>query len=150
METKKIKMNADLRNQLTGLLPMDNDAQYSFTPEIFDDIPEEYQPIFNIKQLTNEQIILVKGMLYDDAMNMDKKKTKSKLQAELKRKSAEYIDILNEVVVGWDNLFKIVNGDELEAIKYSKDSVKNLPEIIRSELFAKAIEISGFLPKGVI
>ena len=146
--SNKIVVTKELKEQLTGLLPMRNNAKYSFTPSCLDSVPEEFKPVFYIHQLTNGQILEVRGMLYEE-VTTDKKKSKTKLLNELKRKNDEYMEIVKSIIIGWDNLYIMNSDEEAELFEYSIDNIEELPEIVRTELFSEAIKISGFLPKDV-
>ena len=143
-----MKLTKEVREQLVGLLPMDNDAVHEYTPTLFESIPDKYKPIFYINQLNNKESNKIKEMMYLESMETGKKKNIAK---SIEKKNEVYMEMLHNHLVGWDNLYKFVNNDEAEILEYDGkiETMMKLPEIVLTDLFTEIMRITGFLPKEI-
>lgn len=137
-----IKMTPELRVKLAGLLPMNDNACVEYTPTAFAGIPE-VQPIFKIKQFTNNDVCKIKDLMYRDSIS------KKKSMKEVEASNTEYMKLLHGVLVGWDDYIELTTGEDFTYDgKY--ETMLKLPESILIELYTEAIRITGFLPHGVL
>jgi len=149
---KKIKMTKEVREQLTGIIPMRKGAVYSFTPDDFIDVPVDFRPVFRIRQLSQEQVNVLKQMLLAEA-NDTSKKGASKQVKEVVRKNKVYMEMLHSVLDGFDNVAFLADVDgEVEFLEYdgSIDSMLEVPESTLTAVFNEVMKITGFLPKGLL
>lgn len=154
---KKIKMTDEVRRKLAGLLPMDEGADYPWTPDVYlkkiksdttgepdvYDIPKELHPVFSLKQLSNEDTLEIKAMLSKEMNTKSKKIDMAKTDA----KNLVYMGYLHKVLTGWKNLYGLASG-ELFEYDGEFDTMMKLPETIRTDLFSEAMRITGFIPQG--
>lgn len=141
-----MKLTKEVREQLIGLLPMDN-SEYDFTPNVFDKIPEEFQPTFKITQLDNGEANKVKEMMYLESMS-DGKTRKKSIAKEIQNKNDVYMDMVFNHLRGWDNLYNAVTGEPFD-YDGEKETMLKLPEVVLTAIFSKMMEVSGFLPKEI-
>ena len=93
----KIVFDEATRAKLAGLLPFSPDATDKLKPKIFDEmgIPEEYQPTFKIRTMTNAEI--EKGR--DANISTD-----------------DLFELARKVVVGWENLIDLAKSELIDLI----------------------------------
>lgn len=136
---EQIKMSDELRKQMAGLLPMNNTSTYKFTPEIFEKFDEAFRPVFEIKQFNNLSMLKVKEMIYNE-YGSNKKKIDIK---DIENKNIEYMKLVHDVLIGWENLYDLGTGD-LFVYDGKFETMMALPETIRTDIFTEALKISGF------
>jgi len=136
---EQIKMTDELRKQMAGLLPMNRTSTYKYTPEAFDSIDESFRPVFEIKQFTNMSMLKVKELVVKE-IDTNKKKINIK---DIDDRNTEYMKLLHEGLVGWDNLYDLGTG-ELFDYDGKFETMMALPEGIRTDIFSEALKISGF------
>jgi len=141
----KKKMDKAMREKLAGILPMSSTAKYDFVPDIFKDIPEEFQPVFTIRSLTKSEVSTVKTIMASayDSITDSKKKLSSKIAQGVKRQE-ELTEVVKDIILGWTNL---VNFNDGEILEYAKDHIDFFPENLTGAIMNKATEITGFIPK---
>ena len=151
----QVKMTKEMKAKLAGLLPMDNTTSYSWTPDVYltktvdeegketYDIDEAFHPVFEIRQFSQEQVLDIKVSISKELNSKSKVVNQTKMAAQNK----EYMDMLHTVLVGWTNLYDLGTGDLFE-YDGSLDTMMKLPESIRTDLFAEAMRITGFIPQG--
>ena len=141
----KKKMDKAMREKLAGILPMSSTAKYDFVPDIFKDIPEEFQPVFTIRSLTKSEVGTVKTIMAGafDSMSDTKKKLSGKIAQGVKRQE-ELTEVAKNIILGWTNLVNFDNGEELV---FAKDHIDFFPENLTGAIMNKATEITGFIPK---
>ena len=141
----KKKMDKAMREKLAGILPMSSTAKYDFVPDIFKDIPEEFQPVFTIRSLTKSEVGTVKTIMAGafDSMSDTKKKLSGKIAQGVKRQE-ELTEVAKNIILGWTNL---VNFDNGEILPFAKDHIDFFPENLTGAIMNKATEITGFIPK---
>jgi len=151
-ETKKFVMSQEILDKLTGYLPMTSESEYSFVPKFFkeiEEIPEEFKPVFKIRQLTKEESVEVRKILaglFDDLHGQKGKKFSLDAQiAKAVTRDDKFEVILKKVILGWKNLYKMDGSGEF---RYSTDNVSFLTQNLKGEILNKIIEISGIAPKG--
>lgn len=137
---KQIKMTDELRKQMAGLLPMTKSSTYKYTPTMFMVVDEEYRPVFEIKQFTNEDMIKVKELVIKEIDTGNKKKINIK---EIDDRNTEYMKLLFNVLVGWDNLYDLGTGNEF-VFDGNFETMISLPENVRTDLLSESLKISGF------
>ena len=135
----KIVMTDEVRRQMAGLLPMNSSSTYKYTPDLFKDIPEEFRPVFEIKQFTNMEILKAKELIVSE-LGSPKKKVVIK---EVDERNAEYMKLCHNVLVGWDNLYDLGSG-ELFIYDGKYETMMSIPEAVRTDILSEALKISGF------
>lgn len=146
-EVKEVKecpvFNDDIKKQLIGLLPFDEDATDRYTPGPFEKVPEEFRPVFELRPL--KQVERDRMSLYINKLaaleNSDKQKDLSELNDKMN-------EIVRQCIVGFDNLYDI--GAQ-KFIDYQADSAggllksiwKKIPESVKSNLYYRINGISG-------
>jgi hypothetical protein len=137
--------NDDVKKQLIGLLPFDEDATENYTPSSFDKVPEEFQPVFVIrplKQLERERMSLYINKLSSMEETAD---TKQKEIVELNDKMN---DIVRQCVVGMRNLYdlgnqKLIDFEADENGGLSKSIWRRIPEAVKTNIYYRVNGISG-------
>ena len=143
MTTKDFKMTDEVRQQLMGLLPMDNTSTHKFTPPMFDAIEDEnFRPVYELRQFKNEDVLTLKQMLTDDAVNMGKTKKKKPTIQQIADKNEEYMKILHRALVGWENVYYPVTGELREYDGTVEDLMNNYDECLMA-ILSEALRISG-------
>lgn len=137
--TTQIKMTDELRKQMAGLLPMSKHSTYKFTPEVFNDVDENFKPVFEIKQFKNSSLLKVKELMVSELGNSKKKLDIREIDA----KNTEYMKLAHECFVGWTNLYDLGTG-ELYEYDSEFETFMALPETIRTEILTEILKISGF------
>lgn len=134
-DVKKISFN-DIRKSAVGLLPMTKNAFWEYTPTQYEDIPEEYRPIFKIRQYNIAQVDKIKELLAN----------KKKLNDE--KLNAAFLDCLYEVFAGWENLYDLASGD---LVKYdgTRDMMVIIPHQILLTVFQESLIVGGIIPKKI-
>jgi hypothetical protein len=126
-----------VRDQMAGLLPMSSDAEWSYTPPIYMEVPEQFRPVFKIKQLKMSQCDEIRSI-------MSGKTTVSEAKI-----TAKFMDILFSIFNGWDNLLDLSSGKLFE-YDGTKEKMLAIPHHVLMSLFEEAIVISGIVPRTVI
>jgi hypothetical protein len=144
-----LKMTPEIRSKLAGLLPMSDDSVYEFTPEIFDDIPDEFKPVFSIKQFDNSQVSAIKTMMLKENNDSSTVKKVATILKEADKKAVMYSKLTFDILVDWDNLYDLGNGEKIE-FNGDYDVFMTIPESIRTDIFTTAMKITGFLPHGLV
>ena len=143
--SKKI-MSKEMREKLSGFLPIATTAEFEFTPSIFDGIEDDdYKPVFTCRPLDKGEILTVKLALSEgiDFSTKSKGGIKAKIQKGAKTQT-DLESVLKDVIIGWVNLYNFGDGTELH---YSKEHISFFPENLQGEILAKVVEVTGFLPK---
>ena len=145
---KKNIMTKEVREQLLGILPMSVDAVHKFTPKQFDDVPEEYKPVFEIKQYTNSDVIGIKSLIYrglNEPQETGKTtNTKAKSIKKFTESSQDDLEFLKKSLVGWSNLINLDTGEQI-VFDDTIEMLEMIPEVIRREIFKEAVRITGFI-----
>lgn len=121
--TKKIrKMDAETVRKLCGLLPVNNDFTINFTPKCFDDIDEEFRPIFTLKPFTQKEVKEI-------SVKMSQKVDQDFILQQVKTK-----------IVDWSNL---INISTQEDVPFDINIIETFPTKIINELVGELLRISG-------
>jgi hypothetical protein len=128
---------ATVRDQMAGLLPMSSDAEWSFTPPIYMDVPEQFRPVFKIKQLKMSQCDEIRSIMSGKTTISEAKVT------------AKFLDILYSIFVGWDNLYDLSSGNLFE-YDGTKEKMMSIPHHVLMSVFEESIVVSGIVPRTVI
>lgn len=135
-EVKKVDF-ASVRDKMAGLLPMSNDAVWEFTPDSYDDIPDEFKPIFKIRQFKMSQV--------DDIKSVMSGKTKL---SEAKT-NEKFLDHLHTIFAGWDNLYNLATG-ELFPYDGTKECMLKIPQFVLLRIFQESLVVGGIMPRQYI
>lgn len=144
---KELKLTDEVKAQLAGLLPMSKGSTYEFTPAIFESVDEKYRPTFTIKQLTTEQVNLIKEMLFKESAGGKKKSTKIRVE-EMNKTNKVYMDMVFATLVDWSNLYDLGTGELLE-YDGNRETMDSLPDSILTDIFSEIMRITGFIPHGL-
>lgn len=143
MSDKKVKIDAELRQQLLGILPLKEDAILDYTPPFFDDIPKKYRPIFKLKQLSKQHVIEIKRAIARDMLDARRNIDDESIDIDvIEAKNKEYMKYLHKCLVGWDNLIEVSTGDTVEYDGEEK-TMMLLPETIRISIFKQLLQMAG-------
>jgi len=147
---KEIKLDEETRNKLFGLLPMDSNAVHSFVPDVYKNLPDEFQPVFSIKQLSTADIDTIKMDQLTEHLSVGKKgkKTATSILGKANKRSVTYCSITDSCITGWENLY-VIKGDGADAnavmVEYDENLkvIDLLPEHHCLSIFAEITKVSG-------
>jgi len=150
---KKNVMSEEVKSQLLGILPMSADAVHEFTPKQFKEIPEEFRPVFMVRQYTNKEVIGIKSLIYrglSDSQDVGKESTsKAKAIKKFTDSNQDDLEYLQLALVDWKNLINLDTGETL-VYDGTIEMIEKLPEVIRKEIFKESVRITGFLDSDAI
>lgn len=110
----------ELRSRLCGLLPVNTDFSYDFTPKEYDEIDIDLRPIFRIKPWTAAQI---------------------KMLPSLGSNESKAIGMIVSQIIDIKNLYNISTG---EIIEYNPTEVEaNIPKKVLLSLLTELTRCSG-------
>lgn len=122
------KMTPELKAKLAGLLPMNDKFVLDYTPELYKDIPEEFRPVYKIKQLTVSQFNEMRRIISGKDKEIDKE--------------TKLLDIIKSCIVGWNNVYDL----ETETIsEFTTSKLDTIPNKVMTDLNTKIQIISGFI-----
>lgn len=136
--------NDEVKKQLIGLLPFDEEATDEYTPASFEKVPDEFKPVFVIRPL--KPVEKDRMSLYINKLaNMENEGSKAKELTELNDKMN---DIIRQCVMDIKNLYDL--GTE-RLIHYGKDESgglskciwEKIPESIKTNIYYRVNGISG-------
>ena len=132
----KISWSDDYTEALIGLLPLDNDDVYVFTPDSFRDkqVPDELKPKFHVRQWNNGEADKFREILRQQASGSKKKNKKSDRDLTL--------DLIEEAVLDIRDLWNPIKRVQIEY--QGRKTLESLPESLLIEIMMKLAEISGF------
>jgi hypothetical protein len=123
----------EMLEKLRGVLPAFSEV--TFITQAHKTISEDeemkdYIPTFKCRQFTNGELEKAKDFV-----------RKARKDDEVVSKD-EALAIVENCIIGWSNLFDISTGEQVE---YSRDAVKNLPELIIRSILNDLWQYSGAL-----
>jgi len=131
-EVKKI-MFSDIKKDALGLLPMTNNSFWEYTPEQYECLPEEFRPVFKIKQYNIGQVDRIKELLSNKKKLSDDKVNNA------------FLDCLFEVFSGWENLYDL-NTEELIKYDNTRAMMTIIPHHILLAIFSESLIVGGVVP----
>lgn len=121
----KFTFTEEQQSQLAGLLPLTTDFKVVFTPKLYEVLPEEQRPIFELKPWSYGEL---------------------KSLANIGDNDDKAIESLRKKITGWSNLIDIT-GTEIE---YESDTggcsrklLNKIPMKVLVELLKEVSRISG-------
>jgi len=130
-----------------GMLPMSNDIGHTFTPEMFNSLPEELRPVFTIKKMNNGSIAEVKARLVMEQQQDNKNKGITKLKKQAEQEQEYVANIVWQHLITWKNLINISTKEEIN-YNGTREVFDLLPQSVVLALFSEMITITGFMPRG--
>lgn len=133
MPKKRRKLDDNTIRKLCGLMPATTTLSVKFTPKCFNEIEEEYRPVFILEPWTKGEIRAIASVTNDN----DNSKYDEYFNEQLRKK-----------IVGWDNMIDLSTCDEI-AYKsdpeggVSKELYKLIPDQVLAELVNELSSISG-------
>lgn len=125
--TKKLVLDAETRKKLLGLLPITSDFIHRYTPELYNEVEEEFRPIYLLRPWKSNEL---KALAHIVADNEDM--------------AMEY---LSKQIVGWENVLNIQTGEtidfEFEDGHISKEQMNLIPSKVIIDLLSEVTKISG-------
>lgn len=131
MPKKRTKLDDNTIRKLCGLMPATTTFSIKFTPKCFNEVEEEYRPVFILEPWTKGEIRAIASVVNDNS------------------KYEEYFnEQLRKKIVGWDNLIDLSTCDEIDYKSdpeggVSKELYKLLPDQVLVELINELSSISG-------
>jgi len=127
-----MKLDNEMTKKLAGLLPCSTEFTIEFTPALFDEVEEDYKPVFELRPLTKAET----------------KEIASKATAKKQPSEQWYRDRIRRCVVGWTNLLDISSGKEIEfSSEDDKGADKKLFDLLNDRiinaLMNEVLRISG-------
>ena len=134
--SERFELNEETRQKMQGLFPINNDWTCEFTPDEYQDLPEEIKPIFIISSLSAKEA---------DQMNKDQISSKmndsAKYDASMQSIRKHIVDIKNLINLSDNSIVEFTpdpNGGGCSIELFTK-----LPTIIKASILSKLLKISG-------
>jgi hypothetical protein len=130
-----------MKAALLGVSPLSSSSKINFTPPVFSkiEIKDEFKPVFQLRGLTVEE-----KQLLDELVSSSVKADNDK-EAWNKKAFA----LTKGLIVGWQNVFEVGTGDELDFIGESGSCTSSLfdmlPVIIKNQLFSRVMQMHGLM-----
>jgi hypothetical protein len=130
MPAKKIKLDAETKKKMLGLFPVNNEFTVEFTPEEYNELPEEIRPVFVIKPW-NEAQCKAMGKEYEKDPDQD-----------------SILDKVRQQVVGLKNLINLATETEVAYEEDPKGGMSKtlfslLPILVKTAILYHLLKISG-------
>lgn len=122
-------MDEETKKSLIGLLPFDIGARYSFTPERFSGVPEDFRPVYILKALTRKEA-------------QDARKCFLSLIEDKEVNNEAISEIAGRFLVAWENQYDCGTG---EPIPFNHGNVSKLPVFVIRDILYEGLKISGLL-----
>jgi hypothetical protein len=136
MAEKRI-MDEATKEKLHGLLPFSTKATINYTPEFYKEaeVPEEFRPVFVLRPYARDEV-------------KNARKVLTSVEKDEVQKEDNFIELSRKVVVGWNNLYDVGNGEEIEYVQDStggacKEIYDNIPTPVKAAILIQAVKISG-------
>lgn len=143
-------LTENVREQMLGLLPFDNDAVDIFIPKEYSKLPSLFQPIFYLKpwnQSEKEQSLVIIEKLEKTTTQNEKIKINQELN-ELTRKKIVKIERLYDV--GKKEFINCQENNDSENDCISSIVWAKIPDTIKSTLYFRISTISGLIKNEVL
>jgi hypothetical protein len=129
----EFKLDAKYRKALLGLMPFSQEGTLDYTPEGFDELPEEIRPVFKLRALKRGEIQTVKDITFDD---------------KIKIKIEKLIKAIRPAILGWDKVYDLATGNLIpfEASEDggpTKELWERMPDTITTLLYREISVMSG-------
>jgi len=139
---KKIEMTAEQREALLGALPFDSSASIEFTPDFYDDAPDEFSPVFTLRALSKGD--------YKELLKALSKAAKA-VEDGVGADDSVTINLARKCIVGWRNLIDLGKSEEIDFESENDGGAKaelvnRLPNPVVSAILQRVIKISGLMP----
>lgn len=127
------------KKAMIGVLPMTSSSTILFTPPVYDQIQvaDEFKPKFRIRGLTNSEGQKLDGLVRNAG------------QGKTEQFNNEAFDICRSVITGWENVFDLGSGEEINFIgesgTCSEESFELLPVVIKNEIFTFIMTLHGLV-----
>lgn len=134
----------DIKKQLIGLLPFDEESTEEYTPAAFDKIPDALRPVFCIRPM--KQIERDRMSLYINKLSsMEESDSKPKDLMDLNDKMN---DIVRQCIVDIKNLYdlgtqKLIDFQADEKGGLLKSLWRKIPESVKTNIYYRVNGISG-------
>ena len=122
----------EVKKQLEGIIPCAVNSTRAITPDCFDGIPAEYQPVFKIKGLTKADVIEMENL------------TKHYVENKVSDYDGYYNFIWNHIT-NWSNLYDLNTGKEL---KYDRQNFEAFPAVLVLSLFREYQIMNGVIDRA--
>ena len=140
----------DIREQMLGLLPFDNEAMDEFTPKDFMEIPEKYRPIFVLKPWTQSEKEKTQ-LIVEKLENLKDTKSKIQINIELNEMSRKKIfNIKNLFDVGSNKIIDTSEFKDNENNCINKQLWLKIPDVIKTTLYFRIATISGLVKNEIL
>lgn len=142
--TESPLFNDEVKKQLIGLLPFDEEATDEYTPKPFEKVPEEFRPVFSLRPL--KPVEKERMSLYINKLsNMEGDEDRTKELSDLNDKMN---DIVRQCIMGVKNLYdlgtqKLIEYSADEKGGLSKDLWRKIPESVKTNIYYRVNGISG-------
>lgn len=151
--TKKVHFTDAIKRDLAGMMPTDADAIHRYTPEAFEVLAEEDQPVFFLTQLSGESTRGLKRVMFEGISDMQHKLANPKAKvnkAKVEARDVKNMKYLKESLAGWETLNKLArdgNNSALVPIEFSDESIDRFPQNLLSDLLGEISYLCGAIPR---
>lgn len=138
----EFKIPPEVRAKLLGKVPFSPNATIDFIPKLYDEVPEEYRPTYQMRSMTKSECDYIGRGL--------SKKTESTDLADIMR------DATRKCCMGWTNLYDNGSGElidwkaEAGGTGTDKSLWSAMPLNLITELFTYLTRISGLSSEPVL
>lgn len=137
-------MTDEVREKLLALNPMTATATHKFVPAVYteNDIPEEYTPLIEVRQLNNEEAEEVTLLGIEELLDATKsaKITAKSILKKSNIKKKKYREIVKGCIVSWDNYIEPTTGQRVNLEDFDFDS---MPDRTLLSIYSEILKISG-------
>lgn len=105
----KAVLNDEVRKKLASIAPFSTIA-IDFTPEIYNDVEEQYRPVFHVKPLIKSLVHKISKM----SVNAEQLQSGNASNDIINENLDIILDVTRECVVGWRNFYDTESGEEIE------------------------------------
>ncbi len=134
MAAKKLKLTDEMKQKLYGYTLAKGTLKYKV--EIDEDLPKEFIPVFEVRNLTNDEYNTFKKLSADAEDDTEVEKS--------------MLELVRKCIVGWENLIDIANevyilfeGDENGGA--NKEIFDELPLTIKLGIFNFIMKLNGIM-----
>ena len=133
------KLTDEVREQLLGVLPFSVSSTIEHTPKTYDEIPEEYRPVFKLRPFNKVESDAVRALML---------KISTMKPLEIEKKTREQV---RACLMGWENMLDIGSMQMLDYKEQAgdggcdRDLFDIVPVSVVGDMFYFLSRMSGLL-----
>ena len=141
---------SNIREQMLGLLPFDNEAMDEYIPKDYMKLPEKYRPVFVLKPWSQSEKEKTQ-LIIEKLENLKDTKSKIQINKELNEMSRKKIfDIKNLFDVGKNTLIDTSEFRDNDCNCINQKLWQMIPDTIKTTLYFRIATISGLVKNEIL